>query len=54
MAKNLAVRNGQGLKNEEMHALVDALFECSDYAYSPSGQKTVNKLSVDELNYKFK
>ena len=54
MAKNLSVRVGQVLKAEEMIALVDALFECEENAYSPSGRKTMTKLSIDELNHKFK
>ena len=54
MAKNLSVREGQVLKAEEMTALVEALFECKENAYSPSGQKTMTKLGIEELNYKFK
>jgi DNA mismatch repair protein MutL len=54
MAKNLSVRTGQVLEGEEMTALVEALFECSEHAYSPSGQKTMTKIGIDELNYKFK
>jgi len=54
MAKNLSVRHGQVLLKEEMKALVQALFESSDYAYSPSGQKIITKLSIDDLNDKFK
>jgi DNA mismatch repair protein MutL len=54
MAKNLSVRTGQVLEDEEMTALVEALFECSEHAYSPSGQKTMTKIGIDELNYKFK
>jgi DNA mismatch repair protein MutL len=54
MAKNLSVRYGQVLNEEEMKALVQALFESSEYAYSPSGQKTITKLNIEELNNKFK
>ena len=54
MAKNLSIRSGQVLMEEEMKALVQALFESSENAYSPSGQKTMMKLSLEELNYKFK
>ena len=54
MAKNLSVRSSQVLEAEEMTALVVALFECTELAYSPSGQKTMAKLSLEDLNYKFK
>jgi len=54
MAKNLSVRYGQVLNEEEMKALVQALLESSDYAYSPSGQKIITKLNIEELNNMFK
>jgi len=54
MAKNLSVQMGQVLKHEEMTALVEALLECENYTYSPSGQKTMTILSLDELNHIFR
>lgn len=54
MAKNLSVRAGQILKTEEMTVLVETLFECSENAYSPSGKKTMIKINIEELNYKFR
>ncbi len=53
MAKNLSIRSGQPLKSEEMQALVQALFECPEHAYSPSGLKIMEQISLDELAEKF-
>jgi DNA mismatch repair ATPase MutL len=50
MAKNLSVRHGQALKEEEMRALVEALFESNEQAYSPSGTKIIKQVSADELD----
>ncbi|MCK5856662.1 MAG: DNA mismatch repair endonuclease MutL [Bacteroidales bacterium] len=53
MAKNLSVRVGQSLRLEEMQALVEALFECDENAYCPSGQKTMLTIGITEINQLF-
>jgi DNA mismatch repair protein MutL len=53
MAKNLSVRYGQALKEEEMRALTEALFESKEQAYSPSGVKIIKQVSADELDELF-
>ena len=53
MAKNLSVRVNQVLKPEEMNALIEALLESEEYAYSPSGQKIMAIIDINQLNSLF-
>ncbi|MFA0961474.1 DNA mismatch repair endonuclease MutL [Roseivirga sp. BDSF3-8] len=49
MAKRAAVKPGQTLQPEEMRALIDQLFACSNPNYSPDGGQTFALLSMDKI-----
>ncbi len=53
MAKNLSVKHGKILHNEEMQALVDSLFSTSQVDISPSGNKIKDVVSLEELANRF-
>jgi DNA mismatch repair protein MutL len=54
LAKRLSLKHGKPLCEEEMVALIDALFACQLPYQSPSGKATVSILSLQELAEKFK
>ncbi len=54
MAKRLSLKHGKPLVEEEMSALVDALFACQMPYQSPAGKPTVVILGMEELSLKFK
>ncbi|HEY4799101.1 MAG TPA: hypothetical protein VII99_08515, partial [Bacteroidia bacterium] len=54
MAKNLCIRAGELLNNEEMSHIVDELFGCSMPYASPSGKPTLITIPMEELEKKFK
>jgi DNA mismatch repair protein MutL len=53
MANNLSVKVGQKLNDEEISALMEAFFECSQKDISPSGRKIMTYLSKEEIEHKF-
>ena len=54
MARNMSVKAGQVLGNEEMNNLIDELFSCEMPYSSPSGKPTVTTFTLEELEKKFK
>ncbi len=54
LAKRLSLKPGKPLCEEEMTALIDALFACQLPYQSPFGKATVSILSLQELSEKFK
>jgi DNA mismatch repair protein MutL len=53
MARNMAVKAGKVLTQEEMNNLVDELFACQMPYHAPSGNSTISIISIDELNERF-
>ncbi len=53
MAKNLSVRKGRKLNQEEIDALMEAFMESSQKDISPSGKRIMSYLSREELEQKF-
>ncbi|RUA26441.1 MAG: DNA mismatch repair protein MutL, partial [Bacteroidetes bacterium] len=53
ISKNLAVQSGQVLENQEMQSLVEALFECDEHAYSPTGQEIMKTISIHQIHNLF-
>lgn len=53
MARNMAVKSGKSLTQEEMNNLVDELFACEMPYHTPSGKPTISIISIDELNERF-
>lgn len=57
LAQSLAKAASSGfsrtLQVEEMQALFDSLFACSDHNYCPSGKKIVNLLTMEEIDKRF-
>lgn len=54
MAKNMAIKAGKTLTMQEMKSLINSLFACEMPDKSPSGKKTVEIVSPDEIEEKFK
>lgn len=54
IAKNLCIKTGKALKNEEMNHIVDELFACKMPYSSPSGKPTLITISLEEIEKKFK
>ncbi len=54
MARNLAIRPGKPLSNEEMNALIDELFACAMPYSTASGKPTLTTVPLDELEKRFK
>jgi DNA mismatch repair protein MutL len=53
MAKNMAVKPGKVLMEDEMQSLVDDLFACSVPNLSPSGKAITTLISVEEIEKRF-
>ena len=53
MAKSLAIKTGQSLKNDEQEYLVNRLFACKEPNTSPTNRIAFITMSVDELDKKF-
>ncbi|MDY0215560.1 MAG: DNA mismatch repair endonuclease MutL [Bacteroidales bacterium] len=53
ISKNLAVKTGKFLSQEEMEALVNELFACAAPLESPGGKKTIKILSKEDLSQFF-
>ncbi|MFZ4399644.1 MAG: DNA mismatch repair endonuclease MutL [Bacteroidales bacterium] len=54
MAKNMAIKPGKLLIQEEIQNLIDKLFACKMPYQSPSGKKILITITLDELTEKFK
>lgn len=54
MARNMAIKPGKMLLQEEMQNLIDKLFACKLPYQSPSGKKILISITLDELTEKFK
>jgi len=53
MAKNMAVKPGKVLMEDEMQSLVDDLFACSVPNLSPSGKTITTLISAEEIEKRF-
>lgn len=53
MAKNICIKSGQSLTQEEMHHLIDSLFGCATPYTTPSGKPTITTISIEQLEKKF-
>ena len=53
LAKRACVRAGKQLQKEEMDALVDQLFSCTNPNYTPEGQCTLVMLTLDAMQAMF-
>jgi len=54
MARNLAIKPGKMLMQEEIQNMIDKLFACKLPYQSPSGKKILITIPLDELSEKFK
>ncbi len=54
MARNMAIKPGKMLMQEEMQNLIDKLFACKLPYQSPTGKKILISITLDELSEKFK
>lgn len=54
LAKASSIQSGQHLSNEEMSNLIDRLFACANYNFTPDGKKISIILSQQELEAKFR
>jgi len=54
LAKNMAIKHGKILQQEEMNSLIDQMFACKLPYASLDGKSTVTIISKDELEKKFK
>lgn len=53
LARNAAVTYGQGLTNAEMENIVNSLFACSNFSYTPDGKKILTMLRQTDLEQLF-
>ena len=53
-SRNMAVKPGKKLSEEEMQSLIDRLFACKIPEISPSNKKILITVTIDELTEKFK
>ena len=53
LARNAAVTYGQVLTNAEMENIVNSLFTCSNFSYTPDGKKILTMLHQNELEHLF-
>ncbi len=54
MARNMAIKSGKLLTQEEMNNLIDELFACKMPYSTPNGKPTISTISTDELDKRFK
>lgn len=54
MARNMSVKSGKALSQEEMNSLIDELFACKMPYSTPGGKPTVSTFSLEELDKRFK
>lgn len=53
LAKNMAIRNGVSLKEDEQQQVINSLFFCKDYLQTPDDKQIFINLSVDDIDKKF-
>jgi DNA mismatch repair protein MutL len=53
LAKNIGIKHGKQLTNEEMNSLIDLLFACSNPNYSATGKPIFQIIKIEELTKKF-
>ena len=54
MARNLSIKSGKNLTQEEMNNLIDELFACKMPYSAPNGKPTITTFSSDDLDKRFK
>jgi DNA mismatch repair protein MutL len=54
LARNIAIKAGTTLSQDELSMLIDQLFACETPYYSPDGKPVMITISSDELDKKFK
>ena len=54
MARNMSIKSGKVLTQEEMNNLIDELFACKMPYSTPSGKPAITTFSIDELDKRFK
>ncbi len=54
MAKNVSIKPGKKLSQQEMNTLIDELFACEIPYTNPAGKPTLTMLQQDELERRFK
>jgi DNA mismatch repair protein MutL len=54
MARNLSIKAGKALSQEEMNNLIDELFACKMPYSTPSGKPTISTFSLEDLDKRFK
>lgn len=54
MAKNLSIKAGKSLSQEEMNNLIDELFACKMPYSTPWGKPTISTFSLEDLDKRFK
>jgi DNA mismatch repair protein MutL len=54
MARNMSIKSGKLLTQEEMNNLIDELFACKMPYSTPNGKPTISTISTDELDKRFK
>jgi len=53
LAESSSLKAGQRLSSEEMSDLIDRLFGCANYNFTPDGKKIVTTFTQDELEKRF-
>ena len=54
MAKNMAIKAGRILSQQEMNVIIDELFACKMPYFTPAGRSTLTTFSSDDLDKRFK
>lgn len=54
MARNMSIKAGKALSQEEMNSLIDELFACRMPYSTPVGKPTITTISMEELDKRFK
>jgi DNA mismatch repair protein MutL len=54
LARNLAIKTGKVLSQEEMNNLIDELFACEMPYCNPAGHTIISTISIEELDKRFK
>jgi DNA mismatch repair protein MutL len=52
-AKSIALRKAKNITENEAGFIIQTLFECENYAYSPSGKPTIYTFTNEEIDNKF-
>lgn len=54
LARESAIKSGQALSNVEMDDIINKLFACSDYNYTPDGNKIFTVITLEEIQARFR